>query len=57
MDKKRRRRILAAVLVLCIMAGMAAWPEGAQRVQAEELTYGDFAYEVLEDGTDRKSVV
>ena len=51
MDKKRRRRILAAVLVLCIMAGMAAWPEGAQRVQAEELTYGDFAYEVLEDGT------
>ena len=51
MDKKRGRRILAAVLVLCIMAGMVAWPEGAQRVKAEELTYGDFAYEVLEDGT------
>ena len=32
MDKKRGRRILAAVLVLCIMAGMVAWPEGAQRV-------------------------
>ncbi len=42
------RKILAAV-ALCMVMGLAVWPDRAKEVRAE--VFGDFEYQELEDGT------
>ncbi len=42
------RKILAAV-ALCMVIGLAVWPDRAKEVRAE--VFGDFEYQELEDGT------
>lgn len=44
-----KRRILAAVTVLCIVTGLIVYPQQTEQVRAA--AYGDFEYEVLDDGT------
>ena len=49
---KNIRRLLAAALALCIMAGVIVWPEGIHKAQAEIMVDGDYEYKVLtDDGT------
>ena len=47
----KRKRIVSAMIVLCMAVGLVVSPVGSCKVQAETFTDGDFEYEILPDGT------